>query len=317
MFPANSANTDDHVLVIGAAGIDVKGRPHTLLPHATTTSGTIRFGLGGVARNIAENLARLEVPTILLTAVGEGHNGQFVIDGCAQAGIDTQYIVRIPREHTGSTIFLMTHDNDLASGISDFGVIKHITPDWLNSHRSLFATASMVVIDASLSQDAIAAIFDLTAEFNVPVCADPTSAAHASKLCDYLPKLYLVAPNSAETTALCGLPLHAHDIDSAVQGARHLVTMGVQVAIITLGDQGLAYANSSSSGYIPALRTRVIDATGAGDALTAAVIFGLLNEVPLDEAMRLGVTAASLTLRSRHSVVPELNQELLYDELVI
>ncbi len=211
----------------------------------------------------------------------------------------------------------MTPDNDLASGISDFAVIKHITPDWLNARRSLFATASMVVMDANLSAGAIAAIFDLADEFNVPVCADPTSASLAGKLCDYLPKLYMVAPNSAETTALCGLPLHAHDMDSAVKGARHLVTMGVQVAIITLGDQGLAYADSSSSGFIPALRTHIIDATGAGDALTAAVIFGLLNDVPLDEAMRLGVTAASLTLRSRHSVVPELNQELLYDELVI
>jgi pseudouridine kinase len=60
-----------------------------------------------------------------------------------------------------------------------------------------------------------------------------------------------------------------------------------------------------------------VNTTGAGDALTAGVIFGLLNGVPLDEALRLGVSAATLTLRSRESVVPELSQELLYDELVI
>lgn len=51
--------------------------------------------------------------------------------------------------------------------------------------------------------------------------------------------------------------------------------------------------------------------------LTAAIIFGLLNEVPVDEAMRLGITAASLTLQTVETVVPSLNQELLYNRLAL
>lgn len=50
-------------------------------------------------------------------------------------------------------------------------------------------------------------------------------------------------------------------------------------------------------------------------ALSGAVIFGILNDVPIDEAMRLGVTAASLTLESEDTVLQSLSQELLYDEL--
>ena len=76
-------------------------------------------------------------------------------------------------------------------------------------------------------------------------------------------------------------------------------------------------ADSTGSGYIDALRTNVVDSTGAGDAFTGATIFGLLNEVPVDEAMRLGVTAASLTLETLESVVPNLSQELLYARLVV
>jgi pseudouridine kinase len=139
----------------------------------------------------------------------------------------------------------------------------------------------------------------------------------AVRLVDFLPSLYLVAPNAAETTALCGLPDPAQNREAAIDAARQLVSMGVKIAVVTLGEQGVAYADGSGGGFIRAVRTQVVDPTGAGDAFTAAVIFGLLNEVTVDEAMRLGMTAASLTLQSRDTVLPQLSQELLYDKLVV
>ena len=65
------------------------------------------------------------------------------------------------------------------------------------------------------------------------------------------------------------------------------------------------------------MRTPVVDTTGVGDALTAAVIFGLVNEMPLDEAVRLGVSAAALTLRTRETVAKDLSLDRLYDDLVV
>lgn len=50
-------------------------------------------------------------------------------------------------------------------------------------------------------------------------------------------------------------------------------------------------------------------------ALSGAVIFGILNDVPIDEAMRLGVAAASLTLEGEDRVLQSLSQGLRYDEL--
>jgi pseudouridine kinase len=91
----------------------------------------------------------------------------------------------------------------------------------------------------------------------------------------------------------------------------------VHLAIITMAEQGLCYATSEVSGHIPALRTGVFDPTGAGDALSATVIFALLNGIQIDEAMQLGVSAASLTLRYRGAVVPDLTLEKLYDRLVV
>jgi pseudouridine kinase len=127
----------------------------------------------------------------------------------------------------------------------------------------------------------------------------------------------MVCPNAAETTALCGLENTANDYETAINAARHLVSLGTKIAVVTLAEKGLAYADGSGGGFIPAINTRVVDSSGAGDAFSGAVIFGLLNDVPIDEAMRLGVTAASLTLQSSLTVLPNLSQELLYNKLAI
>ena len=77
------------------------------------------------------------------------------------------------------------------------------------------------------------------------------------------------------------------------------------------------YATPSTSGFVPALEVDVVDPTGAGNALTATVIYALLNDIPLDEAVRLGVSAATLTLDSHETVRSDLSLESLYAQLII
>jgi pseudouridine kinase len=307
----------DYVLVIGSAGMDVKGRPDEELQWETSNVGHVRQSVGGVARNIAENLARLEVPVMLLSAVGDDRSGVRVIEQSEANGVNCAHVQRLPSTRTGTYMALLKPDGDLHVAISDFAIMDYVDRNYLLGHESLFSDAEMIVIDLTLTEDALATVFELAGRYNVRVCADPTTPSLAGRLCMYLSQLYLVTPNAAETTALCGLPDPAHDRETAINTARHLVSMGAHIAVVTLGDQGLAYADGSGGGFIRAIHTHVVDSTGAGDAFAGAVIFGLLNEVPVDEAMRLGVTAASLTLQSPETVVPELTQEMLYDELVI
>lgn len=308
---------EGHVLVVGSAGIDVKGRPAKELEWETANLGRVRNSVGGVARNIAENLARLEVETILLTAVGKDAAGRRVVRKCEAAGINCDFVRTIPGARTGTYLALLTPEGALMAAVSDFSVIESVDVDYLQSHQHLFEEAAMVVIDATLSQAALATVFDLADRYQVRVCVDPTNPTLAVPLCEYIPRMYMVSPNAAETTALCGLADPAHDHETATNAARRLVSMGAKVAVVTLGERGLAYADGSGGGFIPAINTRVVDPTGAGDAFSGAVIFGLLNEVPIDEAMRLGVTAASLTLQSTHTVLPNLSQEMLYEQLAI
>src|SRR5262249_40077615 len=119
---------EGHVLVIGAAGIDIKGRPDITIEPGIITPGKIQFGLGGVARNIAETLARLEVPTVLLTAIGDDANGQIMRNRCGEAGIDVSHFAQIAGQRTGSYIRLSGSEHDLDLGIFDYGIVEYVTP---------------------------------------------------------------------------------------------------------------------------------------------------------------------------------------------
>jgi pseudouridine kinase len=99
----------------------------------------------------------------------------------------------------------------------------------------------------------------------------------------------------------------------AALAAHRLLASGVRLAVITLAEHGLYYAAPGGSGHIPAPRVDVVDATGAGDALTAGVIYGLVNNLPVDECMRLGVSAATLTLLSSETVSPEMSLERVFE----
>lgn len=308
---------EGYVLVVGSAGVDIRGQAERALKPETQNPGRVRNSVGGVARNIAENLARLEVPTRLISAVGRGATGRRVLKKCQASGIDCTMVRELPGEVTTTLLEMVGPEGDLLLSIADYRIMDHIDSDYLLAHEDAFRRAEMIVIDATLNEAALGTLFEIAAHYDVRVCADPTAPLLAGRLCEHLDSIYMVSPNAAETTALCGLMDPAHDRDTAVDAARHLVSLGVGIAVVTLGEQGLAYAHSSGAGYVPAINTRVIDPTGAGDAFSGAVIFGLLNDVQVDEAMRLGVTAASLTLQSRHTVLPDLSQERLYDQLAI
>jgi pseudouridine kinase len=310
-------NTDRPVLVIGASGIDIKARASGPVQMATFNPGTVRNSVGGVARNIAENLARLEVPTILLSAVGDDATGDFLLARTAEAGVDTSHVLHIPDTQTGSYVAILDPDGQLRLSVGEYDIVDAIAPRYLQTNRGLFAEAAMVVIDANLSERALASVFLWADRYQVPVCADPTSQMLAPKLIDYLPHLHLVTPDAAEAAVLCQAGDPPTTSQTAIQTAQCLASRGANIAIVTLAEQGLAYAGGNSAGHIPALRTQVVDTTGVGDALTAAVIFGLVNDMPLDEAIRLGISASALTLQTRETVAPDLSLDRIYDELVV
>ena len=305
-----------YILVIGTASIDTKGRAGKRLQAGTSTPGAIRISVGGVGRNIAENLARLGEEVILLSAVGDDGSGRRILHQATECGIDVSHVLVDAAHRTAAYLAVLDETGNLAVSIDDMTITREVvTAAYLYQRRRLFRDARMVVLDANLGPAALRTVFGLAQKYRLPVCADPTTATLAPKLCPYLPHLTVVTPNAAEAEALSGIQVHNRG--SGLLAAKKLVALGVQTAIVTLAATGLVYATSQESGHIPAVESEVVDLTGAGDALTAAVIFGLLNDFPVGEAVRLGASAAALTLQSRETVCSQLSLERLYDQLVI
>lgn len=306
-------STDHRVLVVGAASLDVKGRSNVPCVPGASTPGRIRHSAGGVARNVAENLARLGVEVTLLSAVGNDEAGELILRHGSEVGIDVSQVRVVPGGRTGAYVAALNPDGSLYAAVDDMAVMEAITPRYLYERRRLFAEAALVFADANLSPEALEALFRLTLRYRVRVAVDPTSSLLAPRLRPYLNRLYLIAPNAAEAEALGDLPVRTYD--EARRAARYFVSQGIALAVVTLGEMGLAYATSEESGHIPAMRAEVVDRTGAGDALTAAVVFGILNEFDAVESVRLGLAAATLTLKCPETVCPTLSLEQLYDQL--
>ena len=310
-------NSDKRVLVIGAAGQDVIGHLEAEMQSGISNPVHVRTSYGGVARNVAENLARLGQPVSLMSVVGTDRNGEDMLAYTSAAGVDVSAVLRSDAYPTGFYMGTLNPHGHLEFAVYDMRLMTQLTPDYLKKHEALFDSASMVFVDANLTEAALQTVIDMAHKRNIPICGDPTSSLLALRLLPHLPKFYLLTPNSVETGILIGRTFDSSDRDMAMEAARHLVSLNISIAIVTLDEFGVCYATPETSGHTPAIRTPIIDPTGAGDALTAAVIFALLNDIDIDEAVRLGVSAASLTLRHSGSVYPELSLEKLYDQLLI
>lgn len=304
-------------LLLGSSSLDIVGRLESDLHPGTSNPARIRASYGGVARNVAENLARLGQPVKLVSVVGKDRSGDELLEYTASAGVDVSAILRTDLYPTGFYMGVLDPRARLRFAVDDMRVMSELTPEYLQQNASLFEEASLVFMDGNLPAATLKTAVSLARKAKIPICADPASTVLAERLRPHLGKLHLVTPNVSEAVALTGQAFESSDPSAALEDARALLAKGVDIAVITLAEFGVVYATSKTSGHIPAIQTPILDPTGAGDALTAAVLFGLENEMEIDDAVRLGVSAASLTLRHSGTVFPQLTLEKLYEQLVI
>ena len=303
------------VVVVGAACLDVKGQVAGDIIAGTSNPGVVRISVGGCARNVAETLARLGTPTALLSVVCQDDFGQTIVQQTERAGVDTQHMLMRCDQHSSAYLALLSAQSSLLVAVDDAGAVSALTPDYISEHAELFKQARMVVIDANVPLESAELLLAICQDAGVPVALEPVAYAPALRYRPLAGSFYFMTPNGVEAQALTGLPV-ANTAQAAL-AAKQLISAGVTIAIITLGHEGLVYATNNANGYVPAIEVETLDPTGAGDALMAAVVYALLNDIPVDEAVRLGVSAATLTLISNDTVRQDLSLESLYAQLVI
>jgi pseudouridine kinase len=307
----------ENVLVIGATLLDTKGKPEAGIAPGTSNPAHIQLARGGTARNVAENLSRLGAEVTLISAVGDDLVGRQLLSQTAASGVNVEKVLTIAGANTGAYMVVLEENGSLSVALDDVRVMEHITPAYLNLNRRLFRDADMVMVDGSLSPAALKTAVRLAQQYDKPLCADPSSARLAYKLRPYLSQLHLLVPNEVEEAELLEEDYAGFDPDASLALARRLVKLGVATVVVTLSDYGLDYATGVEMGYIPPSYSHFVDSTGTGDAVTAAIMFGMLNELPIIESIRLGAAAASLTLQTADTVVPDLSLDMLYEHLIV
>lgn len=304
------------VVVIGAAGFDLKGRVVSdRVVEGSSNAGELALGVGGVARNIAENLARLDIDTTLIAAVADDMLGAIVVELTRAAGVNVEHVLTVPGGRTGAYLGLIAPGGDLLMGIDDMGIVRKITPRVVRDLRFLLRGAGMVIVDANLSGGTLRAVRRVCDIAGVPVCIEPVSLPLIGRILPYIPGTALFTPNVAEAEEILGRRIM--NIEDARAAALALRERDIGIVVVTLGGGGAVYATSEGSGHVPAIQTEIVDAGGAGAAMTAGIVCGLMHHFPMDEAVALGASTASLTLLSPETVRGDISLERVYEHLVV
>ena len=112
----------ENVIVVGGSNVDIKGRPSGMLIPYTSNPGRVEVSLGGVSRNIAENLSRLKVKTTLLTAIGNDEYGKIIESWTAETGVNMDHVIRSSEHPTGKFLAILNSKKDLNAAIADMKI---------------------------------------------------------------------------------------------------------------------------------------------------------------------------------------------------
>jgi len=286
--------------------IDRKYRLHGPLVAASSNPGAVSTRFGGVARNVAENLARLGCEVALAAAIGRDAAGEALAAHLAGLGIDTSRLIQMPDAATSEYAAILaaeSHELILAVAAMDKAeaAIRASLPEILVS----IPEGAVVFADCNLSADCLASVFARRRQGGFRLALDCVSVNKAKRLPQDLSGVDWLFLNRDEAATYLG----ASNAPEAMAGA--LRRCGAETVFLTGGAEGLVGADAQGAFTVSGLAAKVEDGTGAGDSLIAATLWRLaMGDAPAI-ASGMGVLAATLTIESMESVRPEMSADFL------
>lgn len=305
--PRGGHGRPGRIAVIGGAVLDRKyhARAELILETSNPVEGHRTFG--GVARNIAENLARLEVPVSFVSIVGDDESGRAIIRHLRGLGVDVDAMAVTGERSTAEYVAVLDPRNDLLIGLADMAVFDLLTPARLEAAWPAVAAADWVLTDCNLPAGTLAWLIGRGRDEGLRLAVNTVSSPKAMRLPKDLSGVALLFTNLDEASAMLGSATRP----SAVDAAAALVSAGAGQAIVTEGAKGYAVADAGGVVAAKAVPARPVDITGAGDAFAAGTLYRMLAGEPVVEAARTGALLATLTTESEMSVHPDLSPRFI------
>ncbi|MCS7014927.1 MAG: carbohydrate kinase family protein [Gemmatales bacterium] len=231
--------------------------------------------IGGCAANVAVDLAKMHIASVVVGCVGDDPFGTIVRRMLEQYGIDTRGIRLVPRRATSQTMIINVVGQDRRF-IHIFGANADFTAEDLRAQvtpqtKVLYLGGYLLM--PGLADDALAEIFREAQEAGTKVVLDvavPGPADYLPRLRQVLPYVDVFLPNQDEAELILGER-------DPVKQAESFHRLGARTAVITLGGEGAVLVSARERYRVGVYPVPFVDGSGGGDAFDAGYIYGLLR----------------------------------------
>lgn len=267
------------------------------LPAAGSTVSGDRFqeAAGGKGANQAVAAARLGARVALVARVGADERGRAIVTALESEGVDVREVTFEPDDHTGVAL-VMVDAEGRKQIMTAPGANRRLAVEHVAQASGLLSKARVVLLQFEVPLDAVEAAIRIAHAAGARVVLDPAPPlAPADRLSDELLRnVDVIRPNAAEAEALTDI--RVTDRMSAKRAAADLVRRGVGAAIVGASGGNLLLSSDDEE-WLPHVRVKAVDETGAGDAFAAAIAVCLSREATLRDAARFASAAAAAKTR--------------------
>ena len=304
------------IVVVGAVFVDVKGFPEDLYLPTGRNAGSVEIVHGGVGRNVAEDIANVELRPTFVSVVDESAQGEEVLRRLQKHKVNTDYIRPVP---DGMGMWLAVFDNtgDLAGSISKRPNLDPILELLNEKGDEIIRNADSVVIEVDIGKAIVKKVLDLAERYQKPVFGVVGNMLIASERRDLLQRMDCFVCNQQEAGSRFVTDYSAVEPGTLCEDvARRLESANMNSIVVTMGSKGAAFASrSGEKGYYPAEHVKVRDTTGAGDAFCAGVAIGLTYHKSMRQSVEIGTRLAASVIKVSENVCPRFRPRELGLEL--
>lgn len=303
------------MVVIGTVFVDIKGFPDDLYISEGRNAGRVEIVHGGVGRNVAEDIANVELRPRFVGMVDDTAEGAEVLRKLKNHKVNTDYVA-VTQDGMGMWLAVFNNGGDIAGSIS-----KRPTSDAMlrmleEKGDEIFADADSIVIEIDLDKELIKTVFRYAEKYHKKVYAVVANMSIASQRRDFLQSIDCFVCNAQEAGILFVCDFSGLTPEELCEElSRRVVSARIPSMVVTMGSRGAVYADmNGDKGVYPARKVKVRDTTGAGDAFCAGVAIGLTYGKTMREAVEIGTRLASSVITVSENVCPRfLPQELGLD----
>ena len=303
------------IVVIGAVFVDIKGYPEANFIPSGRNAGRVEQVHGGVARNVAEDIANCELRPTFVSLVDQSGTGLDVVRKLKDHKVNTDYI-RTTRDGMGTWLAVFDNDGDVFASISKRPDLLPIADILDEQGDEIISNADSIVIEICVDKEVVKRVFKLAKKYNKKVFAVVANMGIALERRDFLQSIDCFVCNIQEAGMLFSDDYIGRTPNEMVDILSNKVTAArIPSMIVTMGGDGAVYADKfGSKGFCPARRVEVKDTTGAGDSFCAGVAIGLTYGKTLAEACEIGAHLAASVIVTSETVCPRfLPRELGLD----